>query len=742
MVPKYQTQRCSYGRQTVDTFAETRVWRGQLRNCCLLVGLAIQFGAAQHGWAANPGTADLILPQIGQRGTKVTVRIEGNHLQTAEEVLFYRPGINCTAIRQLDAVPHNYLGYDRMEKREPGRVIELDFEIASDAPLGEYYLRVRTRKKLSEMLSFWVTPFPVVYERHAYADQNDERRNDQPEFAQTVPLNSTVVGMGVTNHVANDIDIYKVTLKKGQLCTCQILNARLGTVHQGLLTDMAVEVHSAAGKRIARSSRSFLFAHDPVVSFRAPESGEYFVTAKQQKDTESYNLHYGLHIGEFPRPAITYPLGGQAGKSLNLDVFYLDGTKRQLKATILRDVGQFEKSMVDLTTVTDLPELPSPNKLQVASFPNVMEDVESDEQNVEQSLPFALNGIISKEGEKDWYRFKAKKGEKYRVRTYAMTLGSKLDAFIWIKPADGTNSRINIEQDDSTWNGHDWEGHSYRHQIKDRLDPIVMFEPDVDGEYLIGIADTRRESGPDYIYRVEFQLHHNSVFTYCQPYPYAPFDFLRDVIGIHRGSSFDRPMMIMNGFGSNYDGPMKLEAVGLPAGVRFECPVFTKNDAVIQTVWSVDRSANLGSGIFELVPKPINDKDKLIGSLVQTNSTNDQRGGFAPHFNKTRKMAYGILEEAPFDISIEQPRIGLAKNAELDLKVTATRKNGFKGALYLEATWLPKGVTKQPPLIIPEGETVGYYKLSATTQASAGSSKITITAREYERLCCFSRVLT
>ena len=686
--------------------------------------------SVKTGWC-NSGTADLMLPQIGQRGTTVTVRVEGHHLETAEQVLFYRPGIKCTAIRQLDAVPHNYLGYDRMEKRDPGRVIELDFEIAPDAPLGECFLRIRTRKKLSEMLSFWVTPFPVIHEKHAYADQ-DEKRNDRLEFAQEVPLNSTVVGLGVTNRAANDIDVYKVKLNKGQLCTCQILNARLGTQHAGFLTDMAIEVLSTAGKRIARESRSFLFAHDPMVSFRAPESGFYYITARQLKDIEGFNFHYGLHIGEFARPAVTYPLGGQAGTQLDLDVFYLDGSKGKLKAKLPSKAGPFEKSMVDLNTVTGLTEFPSPNKIQVAPFPNVMENPGALEQRVNQSLPVALNGIIAKEGEKDWYRFTAKAGEKYRVRTYAMTLGSKLDPLIWIKPAEGTASKIDIEQDDSPWEGHDWEGHSYRHQVKDRLDSIVMFEPDVDGEYLLGIADTRRESGPDYVYRVEIQRHRDSVFTYCQPYPYAPFDFLRDVIGIHRGSSFDRPMMIMNGFGSGYDGPMTLEAIGLPKGIRFQCPTFTKNDSVIQTVWSVDRGAKLSAGLFGLVPRALDGKTELIGSLVQTTPRNNQRGGFAPYFTRTRTMAYGILEEAPFEIVIDQPKIGLAKNAELDLKVNLTRKGDFKGDVYLEATWLPGGVTRQPPLIIPAGETVGYYKLSATDQAKSGSFRMTITAREYE----------
>ncbi|MEM9236566.1 MAG: PPC domain-containing protein [Verrucomicrobiota bacterium] len=688
-------------------------------------------GTAATAWSGNPGTADLVLPQVGQRGTTVTVRVEGHHLETAEEVLFYRSGITCTGIRQLDAVPHNYLGYERMEKRDPGRVIELDFEIAPDAPLGEYFLRVRTRKKISEMLSFWVTPFPVVPEENAYAD-TDKRRNDRPEDAQEVPLNSTVVGLGSTNHTANDRDVYKVTLNKGQRCSCQILNARLGTFHQGNLTDMSIEVHDEEGQRIARASRSFLFAHDPVVSFKAPKAGSFYVTVKQQKDTEGAKLHYALHIGDFPRPALTFPLGGQAGKPLDLEVIHLDGTRSNLTAKLPGKVGLFEESMVDLNSVSSFPEIPSPNKVQAAPFPNVMETSGDGDQRVEQALPFALNGVIKTEGEKDWYRFTAKKGEKYRVRTYAMTLGSKLDPIIWIKPAEGTESRINLEQDDSSWEGHDWEGHSYRHQVKDRLDPIVIFEPDVDGDYLLGIADTRRESGADYVYRVEFQPHRDSAFTYFQPYPYAPFDFLRDVIGFHRGSSFDRPMMILNGFGSTYDGPMKLEAVGLPEGVRFESPVFTRKDRVIQTVWSVDASAELGSGLFELVPRALDDDGDIIGSLAQTNSVNDQRGGFAPHFNRTRIAAYGILEEAPFDIRIKQPRIGLARNAELDLEVHVTRKGDFKGALYLEATWLPTGVSKQPPIIIQAGEDVGYYKLSATNQAQVGSYQVTITARENE----------
>ena len=32
--------------------------------------------------------------------------------------------------------------------------------------------------------------------------------------------------------------------------------------------------------------------------------------------------------------------------------------------------------------------------------------------------------------------------------------------------------------------------------VKDRLDPVFMFEPDKDGDYIVIVSDTRRESAP------------------------------------------------------------------------------------------------------------------------------------------------------------------------------------------------------------------------------------------------------
>ena len=55
-------------------------------------------------------------------------------------------------------------------------------------------------------------------------------------------------------------------------------------------------------------------------------------------------------------------------------------------------------------------------------------------------------------------------------------------------------------------------------------------------------------------------------------------------------------------------------------------------------------------------------------------------------------------------MKLEQPKVGLAKDAELELEVTVERKEGFEGAIYAEMDWVPPGLTKQPPMVNEAGK--------------------------------------
>ena len=167
----------------------------------------------------------------------------------------------------------------------------------------------------------------------------------------------------------------------------------------------------------------------------------------------------------------------------------------------------------------------------------------------------------------------------------------------------GTESRINIAADDSRWIDHDWHGNDKVGFIKDRMDPVAIFEPDVDGEYLIGIADSQRLFGPDYVYRVEIQPHVDQAFIYF-PTDYRESAHKRDRLVIHRGNTTEHILGILPGIGNRYRGGMEIYAVGLPKGVTFSCPPLRPGQNLTQASLSATSDAEPWAGLIELKLRP------------------------------------------------------------------------------------------------------------------------------------------
>ena len=674
---------------------------------------------------------EFIHPQCGQTGTTVEVMVEGAFLQQPEEVLFYQPGIRCTSFEAIDTV----LSIDNCQRREAeaGRAAKLTFEISKDAQPGEYQLRIRTRDGLSELVTFWVTALPVVMEEHAWID-TDDARNDSPEFAQLLTRICTVVGY-IPGRLPQDHDWYAVDCRKGERLSVEVVAARLGTLHYGGMNDPAVRIFDASGRELGRNDDNAFHTQDPVLTVMIPEDGRYFIDMHQQMDYEAGRLrHYLMHVGTFARPLVTFPLGGQAGRTIPLSLIGDAAGEMRLDVASPSAPGLFEDAFLNVRHA-EAGLTPWPNEIHVAPFPDHVEkpghNSPETAQPIAGSLPFAINGRVESEGEVDWFRFTAKKGERYRVVGYGKTLDSELDPRIWIRPAPGNSSNRIYDEDDSQWSAHDLVGHSYRHQTKLRLDPVFMFEPDVDGEWLIGIGDTRREFGPQHIYRIEFQPHIDSAFVHFAAYPSTP-TIVRDRITLFPGHSYCRPVSIQPGFGSTYARSLQLRAKNLPAGVTMESSPFKQSDGIIPVLFRADKGATIGASLLDLIVEPVDPKDRphFRGGFIQNNQATNRRGDYAMYFDRTRKMALAVVDGAAFNLEVERPSIPLVRNGELPLKVKVQRHAGFEGAVYCEMDWLPAGVNKQPPLIIPAAETEGSYKLRASGSAAPGEFKISITGRE------------
>lgn len=672
-------------------------------------------------------TAGRIDPPVGQRGSTHTALLLGARLQQIEEFLFYDAGIQVLAHRPVDRIPHDIHG--DLRPTPAGTAVELTLKIADDCRLGEHFFRLRTNEALSEMLSFWVTPFPCIKEKHWAHDRTADGGNGTPELAQPIQRNVTVLGYHPA-YATMDHDFYALQLQQGERLTVEVWSACLGFHFHGGLTDCAITVYGPDKHKLAYCDDTSLRDMDPVISLTAPRTGTYYVNIHQNMDYEGKLRPYAAHFSAARRPMITYPLGGQAGTTLPLQLIEADGTHTAVQQRLPETPGEFEKSMMAYRPTGAV----IANHLQVASFPNVLEDggthfQPEQAQTYTGELPIALNGRIQHEGKTDWFRFTARKGVRYRVRTYAATLGSSLDARLWIRPADGTSSRVQIEADDSRWVDHDWHGNDKVGFIRDRMDPVTIFEPDVDGDYLIGIADAQRMFGDDFVYRVEIQPHTDQAFVYF-PTDYRESAHKRDRLVIHRGNTTEHILGILPGVGNQYRGGMEIYAAGLPEGVTFSCPPLAPGQTLTQATLTASETAAPWAGLIELKLRPTDPDAQFTGSFVHNVPSTTRRGGYHVVYNRSRRCALAVVEEAPFGISVKAPEIPLAANALLDLEVSIQRREGFDEAVRVYAMWTPPDVATPGPLVIPPGESQGVFRLKANSRVQPGQYSLSLTAQE------------
>src|SRR5207244_12599608 len=86
---------------------------------------------------------------------------------------------------------------------------------------------------------------------------------------------------------------------------------------------------------------------------------------------------------------------------------------------------------------------PSPNRVRISAMPNVPE-AEPNENTaqattIDAQAPIAFNGVIEKDGDQDWFKFKATAGQTLEFRLFARDLGSPLDSVVNVFKADGTH---------------------------------------------------------------------------------------------------------------------------------------------------------------------------------------------------------------------------------------------------------------------------------------------------------------
>jgi len=655
-----------------------------------------------------------VSPPGGQRGTTVEVDFTGRYLDQPREVLFYEPGITVESIKPVETT----IGPNGREQPvDPSTRVRIRLKLADDCQLGPHGVRLRTSTGLSEYHRFFVGPFPTVEENEV-----PPKRNDKRETATAVPVNSTVLGR--LNDPA-DVDLYRIEVKRGQRISAEIEAARLG-VERGV-PDLHLAIFDADGKKLAAADDSALFVQDPILSILAPRDGAYFVEVRHCMYNGSGET-YRLHIGTFTRPTAIYPAGGQAGTEVKLQIL---GDPRGVWTQSVRLPGAPGDLPFIAVDPTDIVPAPSPNRLRVSPFPNVLETEPNDTGDLVSptttaDLPVAFNGIINKPGDVDCFRFRAKKGEQYRFHALANALGSPLDPAIWIKPVGGKSNVPPLRATDSRPNqlgfapagGLNRESH----------DPVLEFTAPADGEYILGIEDERGEGGSDYVYRIEARPEENAVYTYIAPEPDNQNQpQLRQSIAVAPGNRFTVQVAVFN-TSRPFNGELELVGVNLPKGVTLHAPRLTAGMTRVPVVFEAAADAKPQAALIDLVARPVGGKESLVSGYRQMVLLNAYGNNDYYLHVPISKLALAVTEPAPFHVEVEEPKSSLVQNGEMALKFKVHRVAGFDGSVTVQMDWKPTGLSTATPVTVPGDQTEGTYLLGAARNATAGVHRVTLTA--------------
>jgi hypothetical protein len=259
------------------------------------------------------------------------------------------------------------------------------------------------------------------------------------------------------------------------------------------------------------------------------------------------------------------------------------------------------------------------------------------------------------------------------------------------------------------------------------MDPIALFRPPTDGDYLIGVEDTTGAGGPDHVYRVEIEPAHDAVFTHIT----SPDGYQRPRTAgliVPRGDRWTLIVQLAQGFGNTYKGDLELEAIGLPEGVTMVAPRITKGVNRIPVEFIASPGVEPQAVLIDLLARPVDPKATVESGSRQSFALLNRPGDLPWHFVFLDKYALAITDPAPFSISLEAPATGLVQSGELQLKVKVTRHGDFKGSVEIEPDWLPNGVSHEPVVTIPAGKDEAAVKIQANDKAAPGTYKIAMNA--------------
>ncbi len=561
--------------------------------------------------------------------------------------------------------------------------------VAPECRVGVHGIRVRTTTGMSELKLISVG---------ALTELQEKEPNNRAEEAPEIPLGSTINGV-VTSE---DVDYYAVTLKPGDRIAVEVEALRLG----GPLFDPKIRLFGPEGHERVAEDDTQLFRQDAGFVYTSTETGKHLISISEAAYGGAGNDYYRLHIGQFPRPFAVTPMGGMPGSQV--EVTWL-GDESAGKQTVT--IPENATGIIQLTAQTDGGIAPTTIPFRATPFGGVqeVEPNNSRDQATQGAIAGAFDGVIGEPSDTDFFKFDGKKGQLVEFRVWARALGSPLDSVLVVNKPDG--ARLGSDDDGAA------------------VDSKVRVTLPEDGVYTLSVRDHLRRGGATFAYRVEA--------TTVSPVLNITLLENRPVTSVIPSNNYT--YLLANVTRRDFDGPIKVELLGLPAGVTATSPVIPAGQSKRPVIIHGAADAAVAGALVEVRGTLQKEGSTLAGGLDQEVRLVPGRNDTTFYGRQVDRLALAVSAPAPFSVELVPPSVPTVTNTYRMLTVKATRAEGFTGVIELRFPWLPGGMGGGTAKI-PGDKTEVQIRLEVRNGTAIATHELFVAASSAGYLLCTAPV--
>lgn len=388
--------------------------------------------------------------------------------------------------------------------------------IASDVVPGIYPVRMVTNHGCSEAAFVVVDDLPSV----AVAAESDDRKS-----GQLIALPCCIAGQ--INPVLSKF--FRIAMTAGQTVSVEVFARRLGSD-----LDPVIRVTGPDGNEVAYRDDLPGAEGDTQLQFTAVADGEHRIEIRDVRYSGGARHFFHLRLGKLLMVTSVSPRIAMIGHSVSLI-----GTTGEI-------LGEATPPGAPETTGSLIPVLfraaesdgSALSSVVLTNQPTLSEAEPNDDRAAATSVTAetqVLTGTLQKKGDVDWFKLTATEARPLLVTTRTREVSSPTDVMLELFNAEG--GKI-VENDDAGLR-----------------DAELAAQLPAAGEFFLKVSEIAGRGGPAWTYALDVYHGRKSVRVT------APLDHLN----IPRGGSAAMPLTVRR---IHYDGPLKVEAVGLPAAIQ------------------------------------------------------------------------------------------------------------------------------------------------------------------------------